>query len=265
MKFHLTNLLILTVVLFIAIVVFSCKSKKQAIAVQEVVEKNLSEEEIRQLPKLLEYSKSPCYGLCPHFNMSIYEGGWTIFEGKRYTKKTGIAIMKLSAEQLDTMMQQCNQADIWSAETSYGMRIQDLPTTTVKLFQEQKEKSVQWRMRQPERLKKLDHQLMEFITNQGWVAPRETAKNRDKSERKEIIIDTELIIQLRDKLDGATWAEKYKEYGLHVKKPISKLANMYLFTYDNLLIDADEIMELIQKDEKVARAEFNKRLQSRTR
>jgi len=105
----------------------------------------------------------------------------------------------------------------------------------------------------------------ETATKQGWVAPRETAKDRDNSDRKEVRIDNELIIQLRDKLDGTTWAEKYKEYGLHLKKPISKLANMYLFTYDTLLIDADEIMELVQKDEKVARAEFNKRLQSRTR
>jgi len=148
MKLYLSNLLILLVVLFIASVAFSCKSKKRAIAAQEVVEKNLTEEEIRQLPKLLEYSKSPCYGFCPHFNMSVYEGGWTIFEGKRYTEKAGIAIMKLSKGQLDTMMMQCAQADIWSADKSYGMRIQDLPTTTVQLFQDGKDKSVQWRMRQ---------------------------------------------------------------------------------------------------------------------
>ncbi len=265
MKSTMSNLIILMGVVLLAVIAFSCKSKKRAIAAQEVIEKNLTEEEIRQLPKLLDYSKSPCYGFCPHFNLSVYKGGWTIFEGKRYTEKAGIAIMKLSQGQLDTMMQQCEQADIWSAEKSYGMRIQDLPTTTVHLFQEDKDKSVQWRMRQPERLKKLDDHLMAFITTQGWVATRETAKDRDRSARKEIRIDNELIIQLRDKLDGATWAAKYKEYGLHLKKPISKLANMYLFIYDTQLIDAEEIMKLMQEDEKVARAEFNKRLQSRTR
>ena len=145
------------------------------------------------------------------------------------------------------------------------MQVQDLPTTTLHIYQKEKDKSVQWRMRHPERLKKLDKQLMTFVTNQGWVAPRKTAKDRSVQDRKEVKIDQELIIQLRDKLDGTTWAQQYKEYELHVKKPISKLANMYLFTYNTKLIDPSKMIELMQQDEKVARVEFNKRLQSRTR
>jgi len=232
---------------------------------QQAIQKDLTEAEIRQLPKVLEYSKSPCYGFCPHFDMTIYEGGWTIFEGKQHTAKQGIAILKLEKQQLDQMMQQCQEADIWSAEASYGMRIQDLPTTTVHLFEGKKDKTVQWRMRHPERLKQLDGQLMAFITGQGWVAPREEVAKDRASNREEVKIDNELIIQLRDKLEGTVWVEKYKEYGMHLKKPISKLANMYLFVYDTKLISADKMLEIIQADEKVARAEFNKRLQSRTR
>lgn len=264
MKLSMSNLLILVGIVVVAVVAFSCKSKEKAM-VQQAVKKELTAEEIRQLPKILEYSKSPCYGFCPHFNMTVYEGGWAIFEGKRHTAKQGIAIVQLDKMQVEEMMQQCQQADLWSAEASYGMRIQDLPTTTVHLFEGGKEKTVQWRMRHPERLKRLDGQLMELVTKQGWVTPVDVAKDRAERNRQEVKIDNELIIQLRDKLEGTVWVEKYKEYGMHLKKPISKLANMYLFIYDTKLISADKMLKIIQADEKVARAEFNKRLESRTR
>jgi len=246
------------------LIVFSCKSKEKAI-VQQITQKDLSEEEIRKLPKLLSYSKSPCYGLCPHFDMTVYEGGWTIFEGKRHTATKGIAIMKMEEEQLKTVLQQCNEADVWSADKAYGMRVQDLPTTTLHLYEKERDKAVKWRMRQPERLKKLDKQLMTFLTQQGWLAPIAKPKKEENTNRSETTIDNELIVQLRDKLEGEVWVEKYKKYGMHLKKPISKLANMYLFVFDTELVSSEEMLELILKDEKVARAEFNKQLQSRTR
>ena len=268
MKISMSNLFLLLIVFLVVVVAFSCKTKQKAVvqqAVQQAVQKDLTEEEIRQLPKLLKFSKSPCYGLCPHFDMTIYEGGWAIFEGKRHTAKKGVAVLKMDKEQLDQMIQQCQQANIWSAESSYGMLVQDLPTTTLHLFEGGKDKSVQWRMRHPERLKQLDKQLMGFVTGQGWVATREKVAKDRSANRKEVKIDNELIIQLRDKMDGTVWVEKYKDYGLHMKKPISRLANMYLFVFDTTLITADKMMELMQQDKQVGRVEFNKRLESRTR
>ena len=172
--------------------------------------------------------------------------------------------MKMEEEQLKTMLQQCSEADIWSADKAYGMRVQDLPTTTLHLYEKERDKAVKWRMRQPERLKNLDKQLMTFLTQQGWLAPI-TKPRKENSNRSETTIDNELIVQLRDKLEGEVWVEKYKKYGMHLKKPISKLANMYLFVFDTELVGSEEMLELILKDEKVARAEFNKQLQSRTR
>ena len=264
MKSSMSYLIILLGLSLLAVFVFSCKSKEKALT-QQNLQKNLTEEEIRQLPKLLSYSKSPCYGYCPHFDMTVYEGGWTIFEGKRYTATSGTAIFKMSEEQLDTMLQQCHQADIWSAEAAYGMRVQDLPTTTVHVYEKNRDKAVQWRMRHPDRLQQLDKQLMAFVTAQGWVTPRKISKNEAGDKRSEAIIDNELIVQLRDKLDGTNWVEKYAKYGMHLKKPISKLANMYLFIFDTESIGAEEMLEIVLKDENEARAEFNKRLQSRSR
>lgn len=249
---------------FLAMVVFSCKSKEKQL-VNKMMPKDLTVEEIRALPKVLSYSKSPCYGFCPHFDMAIHEGGWMIFEGKRHTAHKGVAILKMDETQMNRMVQQYKEADLWSAEEAYGMRIQDLPTTTVQLFETNRKKAVQWRMKEPERLDKLDKQLLAFITEQGWIAPAAETRNPKATKQMEATIENELIIQLRDKLKGVSWVENYRKYGMHLKKPISKLANMYLFVFDTTLIDSEKMLEIVLKDENVARAEFNKQLQPRNR
>ena len=265
MKSIMSYIFALLGLVLVATVTFSCKTKQKA-QVSEVIKKNLTAAEIQQLPKLLEYSKSPCYGTCPHFTMTVYQDGWTVFEGKRFTEKEGIATLQLNPEQLQTLLDHCKAADIWSTEKAYGMRIQDLPTTTVHLYEGDREKSVQWKMRQPDRLKTLDGQLMQLVTDQGWVAKRERSKDRSKKEAMpDITIDNELIVQIRDKIEGTDWALTYKEYGMQLKKPISKMANMYLFTFDTKTIASEKMLELVSADKNVARVEFNKRMQQRTR
>lgn len=267
MKSSMSYILTLVALSLIVLVAFSCKSKQKAITqpVQQVVQKDLTAAQIRNLPKILEYSKSPCYGTCPHFTMSVHEGGWTIFEGKQHTVKEGTAIVQLSTEQLANLQQQCQAADLWSCEKSYGDRIMDLPTTTVYFFDNKREKTVQWKMRHPAQLQTLDSQLMDLVIAQGWLKKRETAKERSQQAIPEVIIDNELIVQIKDKLEAKEWAAKYATYGLQLKKPISRSANMHLFIFDTTLIDSEKMMEIVLADKQVARAEFNKRLQQRTR
>ena len=268
MKLSMSYILIIVGLSLIALLAFSCKSKQKAITqqqVQPVVQNSLTAAQIRDLPKVLEFSKSPCYGTCPHFTMSVHEGGWTIFEGKQHTAKEGTSIVQLSAEQLTTLKQQCKTADLWSCEKSYGDRIMDLPTTTVHFFDDKGDRSVQWKMRHPAQLQTLDSQLMEFVYGQAWVKKRKTAKERGLEETPEVIIDNELIVQIKNKMEAKEWAAKYKSYGLQLKKPISRSANMHLFTFDTTLIDAEKMMEMMLADKQVSRVEFNKRLQQRTR
>ncbi len=243
---------------------FSCKSKQKA-QVESAVKKDLTEQEIRALPKIIAYSKSPCYGRCPTFKMTVYQDGWTIFEGKRFTVVEDTLVMQLTPAQLATLTEQCDKADIWSAEKSYGMRIQDLPTTTVHLYEGGKDKAIQWRARQPERLKNFDKQMMGFVIEQGWVAPRKGADKRKREVLPDVIIDNELIIQIDNTKEATEWALTYKQYGMQLKKPISKLANMYLFTFDVEAIDSKKMLALMKEDKSVKRVEFNKRMQQRTR
>lgn len=253
-----------TIAILLILLTFSCKSKQKAQATS-VIKKELTEQEVRTLPKIIEYSKSPCYGRCPTFKMTVYQDGWTIFEGKRFTIVEDTLVMQLTPAQLATLTEQCDKADFWTAEKSYGMRIQDLPTTTVHLYEEGKDKTIQWRARQPERLKNFDKQMMGFVIEQGWVAPRKRSDKRKREVLPDVIIDNELIIQIEDTKEATEWALQYKEYGMQLKKPISKLANMYLFTFDVNTIDSKKMLALMKEDKTVKRVEFNKRMQKRTR
>ncbi len=264
MKISISYILPLIGIL-LALLAFSCKSKEKIQAAPSIIKKELTEQEVRSLPKIVAYSKSPCYGHCPSFKMTVYQDGWTIFEGKRYTIVEDTVLIQLTPTQLATLMEQCETADIWTAEKSYGMRIQDLPTTTLHLYEAEKDKKIRWRTRQPERLKTLDRQMMQFIIDQGWVAPRKKSDKRKREVVPDVIIDNELIVQLDETIGATAWALQYKEYGMQLKKPISKLANMYLFIFDTSTLDSKKMLALMKEDEKVKRVEFNKRMQQRTR
>ena len=264
MKISMSYILPLVGVL-LALFAFSCKSNQKAQLAPSIIKKELTEQEIRSLPKIIEFSKSPCYGRCPSFKMTVYQDGWTIFEGKSNTLVEDTVLIQLTPAQLDTLQQQCATADIWTAEKSYGMRIQDLPSTTLHLYEADKDKKITWKARQPERLKTLNKQVMQLIIDQGWVAPRKRSNKRKGEGAPDVIIDNELIIQIDDTVDASEWALRYKEYDLQLKKPISKLANMYLFIFNTATIDSKEMLALMKEDEKVKRVEFNKRMQKRTR
>ncbi len=232
---------------------FSCKSSQKA----------LSQQEIQDLPKVLEYARSACFGKCPHFDLSIHENGWMIFDGKRFTKQEGIAIDKLSKEELTQLIADCRAADLWKYQSEYGMNVSDLPTISIHFFEKEKDKKVKWKMRAPTALPTLSNKIMQLVYARDWV--ENTRKNDKGIALPEGVIENELIVQFKDKIEASQWAQKYERFGLKVKKSLSTLSHIYLLSYDTGKMPPDRMLAMIKKDEEVATAEFNKRMETRSR
>lgn len=255
----------LGIAIFLLVTIFfisSCKSSKKTV-VQELT-KPLTQTEIQALPKVLEFSKSACRGYCPYFNLTVYQDGHLVFEGKRHTKMEGFATDKLTKEEFAQLQTHCATADLWNRQPAYGMNIMDIPTTTVHFYEGGKDKEVKWRMRAPEQLPTLSNQIMELIFARDWIERGDSNKERGVKMPPQAI-DNEVIIKFKEKIDAAAWCKKYERYGLISKKALSPRTPIYLMSFDTAKMPPVEMLEIIQGDEKVATAEFNKRIGSRGR
>jgi hypothetical protein len=47
----------------------------------------------------MEFSKTPCYGQCPVYEVKVYESGFAIWEGKNFTDRMGTFSAEISASE----------------------------------------------------------------------------------------------------------------------------------------------------------------------
>lgn len=244
---------IITILLASSLVFFSsCKT----------TQKVLSQAEVQALPKVLEYSRTGCRGKCPAFDFTVYEGGWAVFNGKRYTKYEGEATTQLTKEEFAQLQANCIKANLWDCESAYGLNIMDIPTTTIHFYEKGRDKEVSWRMRAPEGLPKLSNEICQLLYARDWIAGLEPDK---KISMPVGTIHNEIIVQFKEKVNIEKWCAQYERFDLTKKKSLSTLTPLYLFRFDTAKMSPDKMMEMIKRDQKVISAEFNKRMEGKSR
>ena len=225
-------------------------------------QKVLTQEEITALPKVLEYKKGGCKGRCPIFDLTVYENGWMIFNGKMWTKQEGMATAQLTKEEFAQLQADCDKADVWSKEAEYGMNIMDAPTTTIHLYEKNRDQQVQWRIRAPKSLATLSNAITQIIIDRGWL---EGLKKDTAARMPAGAITDEIIVQFTEKLNVKEWCTNYALYGLKVERTLSTLTPLYLLKFDAEKTPPNKMLEIIKRSKKVASAEFNKKMNTSSR
>lgn len=248
------KLTILFAILLIGSLIFlnSCKT----------TQKVLTKEEVTALPKVLEYKKGGCRGKCPIFDLTVYEGGWMIFNGKMWTKQEGEATSQLTEEEFATLQADCQKANLWNKKPAYGMNIMDAPTTTIHFYEKNRDKEIKWRIRAPEELPTLSGKIMQIIIDRGWV---EGLKKDTAARMPAGAITDEIIVQFKEKLNAKEWCTNYALYGLKVERTLSTMTPLYLLKFDAERTPPNKMLQIIKRSNKVASAEFNKRMNTSSR
>lgn len=222
--------------------------------------KVLSQAQIQDLPKVLEYSRTGCRGKCPIFDFTVYEGGHIIFNGKMWTKHEGQAIDKLTKEEYAALQTNCQKANLWQKQAEYGMNIMDIPTTMVHFYEKDRDKKIEWRMRAPQALPDLSNEIMQLIFKRGWV---EELKKEVGVSMPNGAIGNEIIVQFKEEINIKRWCEKYSQYDMKLKRGLSK--KIYLVNFDTGKMPPDKMLDIVRGNLEVASAEFNKRMETRSR
>ncbi len=242
---------IIAIALAISLVILmSCKTSNKV----------LSQAQIEELPKVLEYSKSGCRGKCPIFDFTVYEGGHIVFNGKAFTKYEGQATDKLTKEEYAALQANCKKADLWQKQAEYGMNIMDIPTTTLHFYEKDREKKIQWRMRAPQALPDLSNEIVQLLIDRGWI---EELKKETGIRMPSGAISNEIIVQFKEETEIKRWCKQYAQYDMQLKRGISK--KTFLVNFDTGKMPPDKMLEMVRNNVEVMTAEFNKRMKTRMR
>lgn len=159
----------------------SCKSTKEVeikdtVAEAPVEENNVVLEEIpledtvqaRTLFASIE--RSPCYGNCPTFKMTIYTDGFVELEGIRSIPMIGTYTTTISKETLENFETQARAVGFMGFEDRYDGSISDVPSATTVMVLDGVRKEVYRRFNYPQRILILEKCFDALMETERWIS-----------------------------------------------------------------------------------------------
>ncbi|MFH1321890.1 MAG: DUF6438 domain-containing protein, partial [Bacteroidota bacterium] len=73
--------------------------------------------------------RTPCYGRCPTYSISIYKSGYVIYEGIRFVDRIGTYSTQISEKEIQKIIAKANETGYFDLNDVYDSPVTDLPTT----------------------------------------------------------------------------------------------------------------------------------------
>ncbi len=241
---------------------FTCKSQK---AIEDKVTVANQNTTTQPRPKvvstaveseLISMEKGACHGSCPIYQLTIFNNGKCEFNGKRFCKKLGAFTANLSEVELNFLLQKIAQLDMNAYPERIESLVPDFPSTEITSQSDEGVKSVWWRDGAPGELEEMAVILDKFRQELSWEfdvnAPLPAGT-----------IENEMLIQLKEGIKATDFATEYNKYKFTPVKELVPDQNYWLFRFDTKIISGIEMLNLLNKSEKIHNAEFNKELEQR--
>jgi len=142
----------------------SCANKKNTATADQ------SSETITATPfEVIRYAKTPCFGTCPQFVMTIRSDGFASYRGKRFVEMEGSWRGEWNQKQIEEVLLKAQEIGFLDMEDSYDNHlVTDLPSTTAVLTVNSQTKSVLNRYEGPKELAQLYEVLDKIIEDVKW-------------------------------------------------------------------------------------------------
>ena len=178
-----------TLVLSMLLVIFGCKSLKQNTdtatnsqtqRIENKAENKNSEEnaaaesldmESEEFAEMIviSLSKTPCFGVCPSFNFTVFANGTAQYQGKENVKLKGEFKAKISKNEINQLLNEASSLGYFSLNDKYDNElVTDLPSTITFLNISGKSKKVVCRYECDDRIKKVNKMIDALIENTKW-------------------------------------------------------------------------------------------------
>ena len=113
--------------------------------------------------ELASIKRTPCYGRCPMYKLTIMDNGEVIYQGKQFVEKLGTYSGLLTSEDLMTILERAKETNYFELEDAYDVPIADFPTCVTSVTKDGKTNRVMNKQGAPPSLKKFELYLDSLI------------------------------------------------------------------------------------------------------
>ncbi len=214
----------------------------------------------KSIHKLVSLSKSSCFGKCAVYNLTVYNDGLVILEGKANLDKLGVYHTMLNTLEFDKLNHTIQSLNWKIYKPAYLRNIPDLPMSTITYYNiaDTGRITIKSNSTLPAELEDLHKVLMELTNGKNWIQAL-----KEKEVNAKDIISNELQIDMDSTLSTSRMEEIFKPYDFKMVNRISQYMNYYLFTFDKDKISPVEMVVLVRRTKGVRLVQFNKKLSPR--
>lgn len=116
----------------------------------------------------ITFKKTPCFGRCPEFTLTIKGDGNCILNGTKNITHIGNFNLKLDDAETKSIFEDFQKAGFDTLQEKYLSKATDLPSSIFTLTHNGKTKTVTAQMGMPDALKAIDKRLTELAERESW-------------------------------------------------------------------------------------------------
>ena len=110
----------------------------------------------------LTMERTPCFGKCPNYKITIFNTGNVVYEGFSFTEKEGKHTKKLSQKQLSEIESQIEVINLFELKDKYDSKMTDIPSVYLYIAYKGNKKKILDRDGGPSELKRFE-KLIDFL------------------------------------------------------------------------------------------------------
>ncbi len=113
--------------------------------------------------------RTPCYGRCPIYEVTIYKSGFVAYNGIRFVERLGQHRSRITQDQLKQIAAKAEEIGYFELNNNYDSPVTDFPTTiTVLNVAGKSRKEIKNRVGAPDSLKEYEKFLDELLNGLTW-------------------------------------------------------------------------------------------------
>jgi len=217
-------------------------------------------ESVEAEEKIFSYSKSPCFGRCPTYGITLLNNGTLKYNGKAHAKKLGTYETQLSEADMKYVKNELKKIDMVALSKRPPDNVADGSSTHFVYEVPNPSLAVSWMGGLPTDLVEIINWLEKINREAQWTKISDP-KNTGGYETSEI--SNQLLVQFKEGTNAEEWVKAYSGVGAKLKKEIDASKNMWLVSFDETLVGPYKFLRNVQGDPAVLSASQNKKLINR--
>lgn len=118
---------------------------------------------------IMAFSKTPCYGQCPVYDVMVYESGFAVWEGKNFVERMGTYSTRIPAAERQKFFAEAENEGFFDFDRSYdNPMVQDLPSSSLMIEKDGMRHRVTIRMGVPKNVKDFFEEAQGWFENRDW-------------------------------------------------------------------------------------------------